>query len=65
VGIWIIVCIQEPSNHFLHTFVHYAIVFRDSSPYQKKLSLFCMLCAMANQRMHWPHLTTLPISVAW
>jgi len=33
VGIWVIVCIQKPSNHFLQTFRPlrmFKIVFRDS-----------------------------------
>ena len=36
VGIWVIVCIQEPSPHFLQTFRPlnmFEIVFRDSSVY--------------------------------
>jgi len=46
VGIWLIVCIQEPSHHFLQTFPPLRIlkiVFRDSSVYPKQLSLFCLL----------------------
>jgi len=46
VGIWIIVCIQKPSHHFLQTFRPlriFKIVFRDSSLYPKQLSLFGLL----------------------
>jgi len=46
VGIWVIVCIQEPSHHFLQTFRPlrmFKIVFRDRSLYPKQLSLFCRL----------------------
>jgi len=46
VGTWVIVCIQEPSSHFLQTFRPlrmFKIVFRDSSLYPKQLSLFCLL----------------------
>ena len=46
VGIWIIICIQEPSHHFLQTFRllrMFKIVFRDSSICPKQLSLFCLL----------------------
>ena len=45
-GIWVIVCIQKPSHHFLPTFrplCMFKIVFRDSSLYPKQLSLFCLL----------------------
>jgi len=44
VGIWVIVCVQKPSHHFLQTFRPLRmlkIVFRDSSLYPKQLSLFC------------------------
>jgi len=33
-GIWVIVCVQKPSHHFLQTFrplLMFKIVFRDSS----------------------------------
>jgi len=46
VGIWVIVCIQKPSHHFLQTFRplrKLEIVFRDSSLYPKQLSSFCLL----------------------
>jgi len=46
VGIWIIVCIQKPTHHFLQTFRPLRmceIVFGDSSLYPKHLSLFCLL----------------------
>jgi len=46
VGIWVIVCIQEPSHHFLQTFRPlrtFKIVFRHSSFCPKQLSLFCLL----------------------
>jgi len=46
VGIWVIVCIQVPSYHFLQTFRPlrmFKIVFRDSSLYPKQLSLVCLL----------------------
>ena len=46
VGIWAIVCVQQPPYHFLQT-LHplrmLKIVFRDSSLYPKQLSLFCLL----------------------
>ena len=44
--IWVIVCIQKPSHHFLQTFrplQMFKTVFRDSSLYRKQLSLFCLL----------------------
>jgi len=46
VGIWIIVCIQKPSQHFLQTFRPlrvFKIVFRNSSLYPKQLYSFCLL----------------------
>ena len=46
VGIWIIVCVQKLSHHFLQTFrplPTFKIVFRDSSLYPEQLSLFCLL----------------------
>jgi len=46
VGIWVIVCIQKPSYHFLQKFRPlrmFKIVFRDSSLYPKPLSLFFLL----------------------
>jgi len=46
VGIWVIVCIQEQSHHFLQTFRPLRmlnIVLRDSSLFAKQLSLFCLL----------------------
>ena len=46
VGIRVIVCVKEPSQHFLQTFRPprmFKIVFRDSSLYPKQLSLFCLL----------------------
>jgi len=49
-GIWIIICIQKASHHFLQTFRPlrmFKIVLRDSSLYPKQLSLFGLL---ANQR---------------
>jgi len=45
-GIWVIVGIQKPSHHFLQTFRPlrmFKILFRDSSLYQKQLSLFSLL----------------------
>ena len=45
VGIWVIVCVQKPSHHFLQAFrplCMFKIVFRDSSLYPKQLSLFCL-----------------------
>jgi len=47
-GIWVVFCIQKLSHHFLQTFrplrMHRVkIVFRDSSFYPKRLSLFCLL----------------------
>ena len=46
VGIWVIVCVQKPSHHFLQTFRPqrmFKIMFRDSSLYPTQLSLFCLL----------------------
>jgi len=46
VGIWVVVCIQKPSHHFLQTFCPigmFKIVFSDSSFYPKQLCLFCLL----------------------
>ena len=46
VGIRAIVCVQQPSYHFLQTLQPLRmlkIVFRDSSLYPKQLSLFCLL----------------------
>jgi len=45
-GVWVIVCIEKPSHHFLQTFRTqrmFMIVFRDSSLCAKQLSLFCLL----------------------
>ena len=45
-GIWFIVCIQEPTHHFLQTFPPlrmFRIMFRDSLLYPKELPLFCLL----------------------
>jgi len=45
-GIRAIVCVQKPHHHFLQTLRplrKFKIVFRDSSLYPKKLSLFCLL----------------------
>jgi len=44
-GIWVIVCVQKPSHHFMQTFRPlrmFKIVFRDSSLYPKQLSLSCL-----------------------
>jgi len=46
VGIWVIVCIQAPPHNFLQAFRPlwmFKIVFRGSSLYPKRLSLFCLL----------------------
>ena len=46
VGIWVIVCIQEPSHYFFQTFRPlrmFKIVCRDSSLHPKQLSLYCLL----------------------
>jgi len=46
VGIWITICIQKPSHHFLQTFRPlrmFEIVFRDSSLYSKQLVFLCLL----------------------
>jgi len=53
VGIWIIVRVQKPSDHFLQTFRPlrmFKIVFRDSSLYPKQSSLFCLLQADQRKR---------------
>jgi len=58
VGIWVIVCIQKPSHHFLQTFrpLHmFKIVFRDSLLYPKQLCFVFFVSAMADQRMRWTH----------
>jgi len=53
-GISVIVCVQKPSHHFLHTFRALRmlkIVLRGSSLYPKELPLFCLLrliCASAD-----------------
>jgi len=50
VGIWIIVCIQEPAHDILQTFrplCMFKTVFRDSSLFPKQLS---SLYAKADQR---------------
>jgi len=52
VGIWVIVCIQKPSHHFLQTFRPlrmFKIVFRHSSLYLKQFAF--IFSAMADQRM--------------
>jgi len=46
VGIRVIVCVKEPSQHFLQTFRPprmFKIVFGYCSLYPKQLSLFCLL----------------------
>jgi len=46
VGIWVIICIQKPSHHFLQTLRPlrmFKIVSHSSSLYPKQLSLFCLL----------------------
>ena len=49
-GIWVIVCVQKPSHHFLQTVRRvFEIVFRDSSLYPKQLPLFCLLSARADR----------------
>jgi len=57
VGIWIIVCIQKPSHHFLQTFPSLRMikfVFRYSSLYPKQFSLFCLLWLIsANFAKRW------------
>ena len=45
-GIFVIVCVQKPSHHFLQIFRPlrmYKIVLLDSSLYPKQLALFCLL----------------------
>jgi len=46
VGICVIVCVQEPSHHFLQTFrpLPIRIVFSDSSLFQKQLHLLYFVC---------------------
>ena len=51
-GIWVIVCVQKPSDHILQTFRPlrmFKIVFRDSSLYPKPLSLYCLPRAYARR----------------
>jgi len=46
IEIWVIVCIQKPSQHCLQTFRPlrmFKIVFHETSLYPKQLSLFCLL----------------------
>jgi len=46
VEMWVVVCVQKPSHHFLQTFRPlrmFKIAFRDSSLYPKQLPLFCLL----------------------
>ena len=46
VGMWVIVCVQKPSHHFLQIFRPLRmneIVFRNRSLNPKQLSLFCLL----------------------
>jgi len=43
---WVIVCVQKPSHHFLQTFRPlriFKIIFRDSPLYRKQLYSFCLL----------------------
>jgi len=64
-GIWVIVCVQKPSHHFLQTFRPlrmFNIVFRDSPLYSKQLSLFVCYGWTAQTLTA---LATLPIYVAW
>jgi len=54
VGIWVIICIQKPSHHFLQTFGPlrmFKIVFRDTL----SETIALVLPAMAQQRKCWPH----------
>ena len=49
-SIWVIICIQKPSHHFLQTFQPlrmFKIVFRNSSLYPKQLCLFYLLCLIS------------------
>jgi len=62
VGIWVIVCIQKPSHHFLQTFRPlgmFKIVFRDSPLYPKQLSLFCLLRLISTSADHIGYITNL------
>jgi len=46
VGIWVIVCFQKPSHHFLQTIrplSMFKMVFRGSLLYPKQLCFFCLL----------------------
>jgi len=46
VGIWVILCVQKPSLHFLQNFRPqslFKVVIGDNSLYPKQLSLFCLL----------------------
>jgi len=63
-GIWVIVCVQEPSHHFLQTFrplrmLLFKIVFRGGSLYPKQLFYFVWSAQALTA------LATSPISVAW
>ena len=60
VGIWVIVCIQKPSHHFLQVFRPlrmFKIVFRDSSLYPKQL--FCMLLLSSASADRFGYITNL------
>jgi len=51
VGIWIIVCVQKPSHHFLQTFRPlrmFMIVIHDSSLYSETIAF--ILSSKADQR---------------
>jgi len=60
VGIWVIVCIQKPSHHFLQTFCPlrmFKIVFSGSSFHRKQLSLFCLLWLSSASADHIGYIT--------
>jgi len=59
-GIWVIVCVQKSSHHFLQTFRPlrmFKIVFRNSLHYPKQLSLFCLLRLISASADHSGYIT--------
>jgi len=59
-GIWVIVCIQKPSHHFLQTFRPlrmFPILLRDSSLYPTQLSLFSLLWLISASADHIDYFT--------
>jgi len=58
VGMWVIVCVQKPSHHFLQTFRPlrmFEIVLRDNSLSSLSETILLILSAKAYQRKRWLH----------